>query len=171
ILSFGQHAVNEAIPGLEHVREMGLVSAIGDIIHPDHPSLPLVDYAVNSADYIRVHFPGADIYTHDRLVQQASGGVVITTDSTHPIHVVDTDGSEFLVHPPVVEHVVDTTGAGDSFKAGFMYGLTHDLPLDHCVRIGSAAGSIQVQHMGATDYLAPIEDVLALADTLRVTPL
>ena len=48
-----------------------------------------------------------------------------------------------------VHEVVDTTGAGDLYAAGFMYGLTRDLPLAECGRLGSACASDIITHLGA----------------------
>eukprot|EP00798_Chlamydomonas_sp_ICE-L_P014500 gene14500-20527_t len=45
--------------------------------------------------------------------------------------------------------VVDTTGAGDTFCSGFLYGLLRDFPLQRCVEIGSIAGAAAVQCLGA----------------------
>jgi sugar/nucleoside kinase (ribokinase family) len=47
-----------------------------------------------------------------------------------------------------VERVLDTTGAGDLFAAGFLYGYTRDLPLDECGRIGSIAAAEVISHVG-----------------------
>jgi sugar/nucleoside kinase (ribokinase family) len=48
-----------------------------------------------------------------------------------------------------VEHVVDTTGAGDLFAAGFIYGLVKKLPLQMCASIGAYLGAEVVQVIGA----------------------
>lgn len=45
--------------------------------------------------------------------------------------------------------VVDTTGAGDLWAAGFLYGLANDYPLDMCGNIGSACGYEVCQVVGA----------------------
>ena len=44
---------------------------------------------------------------------------------------------------------VDTTGAGDMYAAGFLYGLSNDMALDKCGKIGSYAASKIVQILGA----------------------
>ncbi|ESQ74164.1 adenosine kinase [Asticcacaulis sp. AC402] len=44
--------------------------------------------------------------------------------------------------------VVDTTGAGDQYAAGVMFGLTHGLPMDVCGRLGSLAASEVIDHYG-----------------------
>ncbi|QQA43452.1 adenosine kinase [Pelagovum pacificum] len=53
---------------------------------------------------------------------------------------------------------VDATGAGDQFAAGFLYGLSMDLPLETCGRMGVIAGREVIGHMGPR----PEQDVMAL---------
>jgi len=48
-----------------------------------------------------------------------------------------------------VARVVDTTGAGDLYAAGFLYGLTRDLPLEECGRIAGLAAAEVISHFGA----------------------
>ena len=49
---------------------------------------------------------------------------------------------------PVLE-VVDVTGAGDLYAAGFLYGLTQGAPLQICGRLGSLAAAEVIGHIGA----------------------
>jgi sugar/nucleoside kinase (ribokinase family) len=64
------------------------------------------------------------------------GSVIVAGDETH----------EVPAHP--VE-VVDTTGAGDLYAAGFLYGYTAGKPLPECGRLGSLAASEVISHIGA----------------------
>ena len=48
-----------------------------------------------------------------------------------------------------VERVVDTTGAGDLFAAGFMAGLARSLDLTDCARLGGLAAAEIISHLGA----------------------
>ena len=48
-----------------------------------------------------------------------------------------------------VDHVVDTTGAGDLFAAGFLVGLARDLPLPRCAELGAVAAGEVISHYGA----------------------
>ena len=58
-------------------------------------------------------------------------------------------GKRFPVDAVPVKEVVDTTGAGDLYAAGFLYGFTHGLPLPECGRLGSACAADVITHLGA----------------------
>ena len=47
-----------------------------------------------------------------------------------------------------VEKVVDTTGAGDSYTAGFLYGWTSGKPLRACAELGSMCATAVIQQIG-----------------------
>jgi sugar/nucleoside kinase (ribokinase family) len=63
--------------------------------------------------------------------------------------IVSAGGERHHVAAEPVERLVDTTGAGDLFAAGFLFGLTRDLPVDTCGRLGAAAAAEVVSHVGA----------------------
>ncbi len=62
--------------------------------------------------------------------------------------VVFADGAEYVVAAEPVTRVVDTTGAGDQYAAGFLFGLARDKPLDVCGRLGSMAAAEVIAHYG-----------------------
>lgn len=63
--------------------------------------------------------------------------------------VILTPTERIEVAPQLVANVVDTTGAGDLYAAGFLYGLTHGKPLAECGALGSACAAQIIQHLGA----------------------
>jgi len=63
-----------------------------------------------------------------------------------------TKGGEFYQPAFKVEKVVDTTGAGDAFSAGFLYGFLKGLPLDTCLRLGNFVASYNIQYYGARNF-------------------
>ena len=71
------------------------------------------------------------------LTRGAAGSIVVTA---HEIHVVDAEP---------VPKVVDTTGAGDLYAAGFLYGYTRGLGLYEAGRMGSIAAAEVIGHFGA----------------------
>lgn len=59
-------------------------------------------------------------------------------------------GDETIVQPADrVEDIVDTTGAGDAYCAGFLYGWANDLPLAHCAQYGTYCATRVIQQLGA----------------------
>ena len=56
---------------------------------------------------------------------------------------------DFNIDPAHLAPTLDTTGAGDLYAAGFLYGLVHGYPLATCGRMGSLAAGEVVTHYGA----------------------
>jgi sugar/nucleoside kinase (ribokinase family) len=46
-------------------------------------------------------------------------------------------------------NTIDTTGAGDLYAAGFIYGLCKDLPLDRCGHVGAICSAYVTEVIGA----------------------
>lgn len=57
-----------------------------------------------------------------------------------------------IVLPAKPESVTDPTGAGDSFRAGFLYGYIRDLPLDMCGKLGSVTAVYAVEKHGTQEH-------------------
>jgi sugar/nucleoside kinase (ribokinase family) len=91
----------------------------------------------------------------DTAVQRARADVAvacITRSEKGSIVVRGDDVHEVAAHP--VEHLVDTTGAGDLYAAGFLYGYTQDRSLPDCGRLGSIAAAAVLGHTGARPGLS-----------------
>ena len=63
--------------------------------------------------------------------------------------VILAEGAEHCIAASPVARVVDTTGAGDLYASGFLYGLTRALPLPICGEIGSLCAAEIISHFGA----------------------
>lgn len=59
------------------------------------------------------------------------------------------DGKAIRIPAAPVEAVVDTTGAGDLYAAGFLYGVARGLPLETAGKLGSLAAAEVISHVGA----------------------
>jgi len=87
-----------------------------------------------------------------------------------PLHVVikldadgafcrEADGAETYVPAYRVDNVVDTTGAGDCWSAGFLAGLLDDLPVPEAAALGNATAAHCIQAPGASTGIVPLEQI------------
>ena len=60
-----------------------------------------------------------------------------------------TEAGKFMIPAAPVVDVVDTTGAGDLYAAGVLYGLSNKLPIETCGQLGSLAAAEIISHIGA----------------------
>jgi sugar/nucleoside kinase (ribokinase family) len=81
------------------------------------------------------------------LTRSEKGSVIVRGND---VHVIDAEKGV---------NVVDTTGAGDAYAAGFLYGYTRGLDLATCGRLGGVMAAEVISHYGAR----PVADVKALA--------
>jgi sugar/nucleoside kinase (ribokinase family) len=81
------------------------------------------------------------------MTRGAAGSVVLTAHGAEPVAAAP------------VDKVVDTTGAGDLFAAGFLYGLTHGMDPVQSTKLGSLCAAEVISHTGAR----PESDLQALA--------
>lgn len=68
-------------------------------------------------------------------------------------------GDEGLHLPAYRTEVVDTTGAGDAFAAGFLFGMLHGKGLEVCGRLGNRCASLCISRVGARDGLPYRKDL------------
>lgn len=76
------------------------------------------------------------------ITRSEKGSVIVTRDDVHEVPAAP------------VSRVVDTTGAGDLFAAGFLRGLTQGKDLTSCARIGAIAAAEVISHVGPRPLVA-----------------
>lgn len=55
--------------------------------------------------------------------------------------------------------IVDPTGCGDAFRAGFLYGYTNGLDLDICTKLGATMGSFAIENSGGQNHHPTLEEI------------
>lgn len=69
-------------------------------------------------------------------------------------------------YPPFpAPSVVDTTGAGDLFRAGMLHGLSRGWPIGRCLAFASAAGCLKCAYLGATTVVPTVGEIEKLIET------
>jgi len=105
---------------------------------------------------------GKDDYTKGAEVLLRKGvGIVAVKLGGKGCYV--TDGKKSHLIEAFKVKVVDTTGAGDAFCAGFLYGLISRKSLYECGRIGNFVASRCIMKMGARPGLPHVEDLKLLS--------
>jgi sugar/nucleoside kinase (ribokinase family) len=110
----------------------------------------------NEEEIFRLYEAGDLETAVERL--RAANVLAIMTRGPKGAVVFDGDTTAAVDAAPVAK-VVDTTGAGDLFAAGFLFGFTHGRPLESCARIGAMAAAEVISHMGARPE-TPLRDLL-----------
>ena len=82
------------------------------------------------------------------VTQGEEGSIVVTREKT----------SEVAAH--AIDKLEDTTGAGDLYASGFLYGLTSGRSMEDCARIGGLAAAEVIQHIGPRPQVS-LKDLLA----------
>jgi len=92
-------------------------------------------------------------------------GCLVTAATLGADGVVAWDGERFHLRPAYCVDVVDTTGAGDIFHAGFIYGLLQGWPLPRRLDFACAAAALNCTRTGARGGIGPVSEVEKLIAT------
>ena len=124
-------------------------------------ALPYVDVFLPSREEASHIFGVSEPEAIVRAARHAGARAVVVKLGAEGCH-VDAGGPALRL-PALSGPVVDTTGAGDAFCAGFLAGLAQGWGAEAAVRLGIATGCLAVSRMGA------VSGILSLAETLEVS--
>ncbi len=123
-----------------------------------------VDILLGNEEEITMLF-GASSHKDALEAAEETGLLVVMTRGAQGSVVLTPHGPK-AVAAAQVEKVVDTTGAGDLFAAGFLYGLTHGMDPVESARLASLCAAEVISHTGAR----PEVDLRALAGAAGLLP-
>lgn len=111
---------------------------------------PVVDTAIAHVDYAFFAWDKNDEEAlrafMRRMKERGPKAVIVTRGEKGSIAY---DGTDFTEYGIVPCEVVDTMGAGDSFIAGFLYGILRGKPLMECMHMGAESSSVTLGYSGA----------------------
>ena len=172
VLLVDGHEIPLSIRAAEIARARGVpvVLDIDTVREGSRELLGLVDYPVVSETFAPRLTGQTDLVAALREVQRLSaGGFACATTGRAGAVVLSRDGDLRVRAAPV--RAVDTTGAGDLFHGGFVYGLAQGWEMARTLRFASAAASLNCTAYGARGGIKPVEEVERTAENLSVEPL
>ncbi|MGW8224969.1 MAG: carbohydrate kinase family protein [Anaerolineales bacterium] len=178
ILHIGGSLVLPGIDGqptanlLKQARQAGVITFL-DTVWDDtgrwmtllEPSLPYIDYFIPSLPEAQA-ITGIDEpeMIARLLIDQGVRTVALKMGPDGCL--VMTGNYDLLRLPAFDVEVVDATGAGDAFAAGFMTGIWQGWSLDKTARFASAVGAMCVTGVGAAGCVSSLEETLKFMETM-----
>ena len=141
---------------LARARDAGVVTS-ADVLAPGEPgllewiapALPGLDYLLPNAEQVLAFTGEDDLAAGCRKLVERGVGCVAATRGADGVLIVDADGEESV--PAFEIEVVDTTGCGDAFSAGFLRGLSLGRARREAAELGCAAAALVARGLGS-DY-------------------
>jgi sulfofructose kinase len=160
------HDTAAALVAAGWAREVGIpVIADLDDVYPGVESLiEKVDYLITSRDIPGRLVGETDLRRSLPLVRSRFGCRLTAATLGHE-GVLAWDGSRFCYAPAFQVNPVDTTGAGDIFHAGFIYGLLQGWTLTRQLEFGCAAAALNCTALGARGGIQPVGKIEKLMAT------
>ncbi len=160
----------EAARILAFAREHGVVTS-ADILAPAEqaqailewiaPAFAHLDYLLPNDEQVLALTGAEDLVSGARMLIDRGVGCVAATSGADGAVVIDADGAE---HVPAFEvAVVDTTGCGDAFSAGFLRGLALGRSRREAAVLGCAAAALVAEGLGSDFGSFDLDDVDAFA--------
>ncbi|HEU5433629.1 MAG TPA: sugar kinase [Thermomicrobiales bacterium] len=143
-----------------------------DLLHVIEPALPFVDYFMPGIDEARLICGLTD--------RRAVIDFFLDRGVKHTVFKMGAEGSSIAWRdaagatqeiriPAFQANVVDSTGCGDAYCAGFIVGLLRDWPLKQAARLGTAAAGLVITGLGSDAGIVDLDQTIQFME--RATPL
>lgn len=155
---------------LQAARAQGIVTVLDECfgLGPKRewlePVLPHVDYFLPSFDDLKVLYPDTTPDTLPAKLHRLGAKTVVLKLGAKGCRV--SHAGRITALPSQAQNIVDTTGAGDCFDAGFIAGIAHGLNPVAAAEIGAATAAAGIAHVGGANGI-PTFAALAAAMASR----
>lgn len=131
----------------------------GETLDNIKPLLQYLDYILPNEEEIALLTGITDSRKNAELLVEAGVGCAVIKCGGRGC-IIKTKSEYWEIPAFKVEKVVDTTGAGDCFAAGFLWGLSQGLSLEKCGKLACAVASCAVEQVGATEGIVSAEECI-----------
>ena len=117
---------------------------------------------IELATYVAVNDYEAELLTErtglslEQVAERVSALIITRGEQGAEIY---TSNERFDIPVVRVDQVVDPTGCGDAFRAGMLYGITHDMDWMTIGRLSSLMGSIKIASQGGQNHAPTLADI------------
>jgi sulfofructose kinase len=169
VLHLDGHDTAAAVLAAKWAREarVPVVADLDDLYAGVEALLPNIDFLVTSRDIPTRLTNDADLrYSLPEIFRRYGSRLTAATLGSEGV--LAWDGQKFHYAPACRVDVVDTTGAGDIFHAGFIYGLLQGWPVNRQLEFACAAAALNCTGIGARGGIQSVEKIEKLmADGVR----
>jgi sugar/nucleoside kinase (ribokinase family) len=157
------HNVAASITAASYARQAGVptVLDIDNIYEGAEKLLPLIDFLISSATFPERFTGETDLRTALKRLKELTGSFFVA--ATQGVEgVLAYFRGEYIHSPAFAVKAVDTTGAGDAFHAGFIYGLLKGGSVEETLRVANGVAALKCLADGARTSLPSISELQAL---------
>ncbi|QHA88055.1 carbohydrate kinase family protein [Serratia rhizosphaerae] len=142
-----------------------LIAARKETVELVLPVLPFVDYFMPSIDEAAVMCGNDNVdYCADYFLAAGAKVVAISLGADGSL-IAGQNGERFHVPAHDIQ-VLDTTGCGDAYSAGFVVGLVKGMDLEQCARFATACGALVATGLGSDAGILSFDDTMKAMNNL-----
>lgn len=166
VLLLDGHDVEASIRAAEHARHAGVptVLDIDNLYAGAEKLLPLIDFNICSSSFPQRATGEPDLKLALRKLHAQTGSRLVAATTGRQGVLAYFEGH--YIHSPAFEvDCVDTTGAGDAFHGGFIYGLLTGLSVEDTLRLANAVAALKCRAIGARTALPTVDELVCFLES------
>lgn len=122
----------------------------------------ICDYVVCSEVFSEVYGDGDHKRTIKKLIENGRIAATVTLGTNGSITAID---NRIIHQPAYIVKAIDTTGAGDVFHGGYIYGLINKWSIEDTLKFASACAALKCLKLGGRDGISDVETVKKFINT------
>jgi sulfofructose kinase len=160
VLHLDGHNVDASIAAARYARQAGIptVLDIDNVYEGYEELLPLIDFLISSTSFPHEVTQRSDIRASLKQLSEMTGSLFVAATLGRDGAVAYFQG-EYIYSPAFAVDCRDTTGAGDAFHGGFIYGLLAGYSVEETLRFANAVAGLKCRDIGGRTALPSLQEV------------